>query len=828
MSLSAKIRDQIISNFRVEIAEHLQTLNEGLLTLEQKSMSEGEVQELLGNLFRSAHSMKGAARAVGVTAIEQMGHALEDILSGLQKHEITPSHELLSACYKTLDAIQDTQDGYEKGEISTPIQVLQCIAELESFRKLEKTSKEKMSAAEERNSGNPPASDESLSKDQLLKVKLDSLMGDIKKENNGGKKKNDPQPDGNGKKRVDKQASTRKIPEVVEAPTSNPISSASLTSSPEDTIRIRVRKLDSLMAQLSELLVTKINAQQRLEQALEIQQFLSEWQKDWQEYRNIYSQLVRHNLDNQDKAGEKDLSLKRKGLDKLLNYVDASQDRVREINNLFNGLVNQFRNDNLQMGLVIDGLEEEIKRVRMLPFSTITGAFPRMVRDLGNQSGKQVVLEIHGSEVELDKQVLENIKDPLIHLLRNAVDHGIEPPEKRIALGKPATGTVTLSVEYLGKEVAISISDDGEGIDIESIREQAISRGIQDAATLDEPELTALIYQPGFSTSNMITDVSGRGVGLDVVRRKIEDLHGRISLDWTAHQGSHFTLFVPLALTSSRALVVQVSNQLFAVPLTSIERIVNVKKDDIEFVGGYEAIKYNDRTLTLNYLSDVLELPRSKKNADQDHLSVIIFSSAEKRMAFVVDNLVNEQEVVIKSLGRQLSRVAGIAGASVMGNGSVLLILHLSDLMKLAQNSKSISMAENLSEDVDVQHKKTTRHILVVDDSITTRTLEKNILEAAGYSIRLATNGQEALNLVSAGEAPDLIISDVSMPKMDGFGLCKSIKGNSNTSHIPVVLVTSLNSSEDKARGIECGADAYIIKSSFNQDNLLETISQLI
>jgi two-component system chemotaxis sensor kinase CheA len=434
----------------------------------------------------------------------------------------------------------------------------------------------------------------------------------------------------------------------------------------------------------------------------------------------------------------------------------------------------------------------------------------------------------------LDKRVLEQIKDPLIHMLRNAIDHGIEPPEQRVALGKPRSGTITLTAEQLGKDVVICVSDDGAGLDLDAIR-QAIMRHGLDAQALSETELVEIIFKVGISTSPIITDISGRGVGLDVVRRNVEALHGRIDVDWTPGEGAAFTLTLPLRLTSSHGLLLRASNQLFAIPLNAIERILYISPQEIAPLGGQDTIRYNGRPLTLVRLNDVLELPHTDGQRDSVGLSkgkarilVVILAAAERRMAFAVDELVGEQEIVIKGLGKQLTRVGGIAGAAVMGSGEVVLILNVADLIRLAMRGKRRSVLDARPETAPSGETRAQRRILIVDDSITTRTLEKNILEAAGYTVQLAIDGHEALSAIATGGMPDLIVSDIVMPRIDGFELTRRIKDDPNTVNVPVILVTSLGSSEDKARGIEAGADAYIVKSSFDQNNLLETIEQLI
>jgi len=811
MSIAAKVREKLISSFRAELAEHIQTMTDGLLALEQGRVAGEQRQPVLENIFRAAHSLKGAARAVGVTMIEQLAHALEDLLDAMRNGAVELTSELFTACYRALDAIQAVQTAYESGETTPPVQALQALADLEPFR----------SAAT------------LLTSDEFVEAPPKDVPGVALADA--------PQP---------------------RTPTFPP------SSGGDETIRVSVSKLDTLMAQLSELLVTKIRAEQRLAQMHELQEFMTLWQKEWLSVRTAYGRMLRQDISGvlgwrrpepvesskgnapglwRSEFGEGPVLSKvegskggnghdklRKDVLHLLSYVGTSQERLREMNALMSNFSRQHASDTMHMSLVMDEMEHEIKRIRMLPLSTITGSFGRMVRDLAQEAGKEAVLQIVGGDTELDKRVLEQIKDPLIHMLRNAIDHGIEPPEQRVALGKPRGGTITLTAEQLGKDVVICVSDDGAGLDLDAIR-QAITRYGLDAQALSETELVEIIFKVGISTSPIITDISGRGVGLDVVRRNVEALHGRIDVDWTTGEGAAFKLTLPLRLTSSHGLLVRASNQLFAIPLNAIERILYISPQEIAPLEGQDTIRYNGRPLTLVRLDGVLELPHTDVQRDSMGLSkgearilVVILAAAERRMAFAVDELTGEQEVVIKGLGKQLARVGGIAGAAVMGSGEVVLILNVADLIRLAMRGKRRSVLDARPETAPSGVTRAQRRVLIVDDSITTRTLEKNILEAAGYNVQLAIDGHEALSAIATGGMPDLIVSDIVMPRIDGFELTRRIKDDPNTANVPVILVTSLSSSEDKARGIEAGADAYIVKSSFDQNNLLETIEQLI
>ncbi len=774
MGLSQDIRQQLINSFKTEQAEHVQKINEGLLALEKNPAGQGQ-QPLLEQIFREAHSLKGAARAVGMTTIESLGHHLEDLLLGAKEGRLTFSPELFDLLYQALDAVEMLIQRVEAGEATPPTGVLTLLTQLEEAAG---------QAAEEQTcretAGETPAETEDEPQNQAAEAQTKEIEGEPE--------------------------------EIEQLEASRTLQSSNLQ---DETIRVSVSKLDALMAQFSELLGAKIRAEQRLAEVRQLQTVAAEWQKEWLALRSNYSRLIR----NGHNGYGKDVTA-------LLDFVGDNQEQLRAFNAHSNTLYRQLSNDTLRLSLIIDELQEEIKRVRMLPLATITATFGRMVRDLAREQHKQITLTITGGETELDKRVLEQIKDPLIHLLRNAVDHGLETTAERERTGKPAEGHIVLSASQQGNNVVITISDDGRGLDVQAIRLAAARKGLlslAEAEKLSEGEVPNLIFSSGLSTSKIITDISGRGVGLDVVRQNVEELHGILEIDFEPGQGTTFMMTLPLTLASSRGLLVGVGAQTFALPHSTVERMLHIDRNAIASVEGKEAITYRDKPVALAWLADLLELPRTAQDSGQ--LTVVIVGVAEKRLGLIVDHLAGEQEIVMKSLGKQLVKVGGIAGATVLGSGQVILVLHTADLVKLAARTQSRAPIV-----VDTNHKQAAQQqtILVVDDSITTRTLEKNILEAAGYAVKLATDGEEALGILMSDSLPNLIVSDVNMPRLDGFGLTNRIKRDDRYTDIPVILVTSLDSPTDKARGIEVGADAYIVKSSFDQGNLLETIEQLV
>jgi two-component system chemotaxis sensor kinase CheA len=412
--------------------------------------------------------------------------------------------------------------------------------------------------------------------------------------------------------------------------------------------------------------------------------------------------------------------------------------------------------------------------------------------------------------------------------VRNCIDHGIETPQKREGKKKPSCGTVTIAIAQRdGSKVEILVSDDGAGIDRAKVRAAALKLGLvsqEEAQKLDETQVLALSFQSGVSTSPIITDISGRGLGLAIVREKVEKLGGAVSVETQPGVGTTFRIVLPLTLAAFRGILVRVSEHLFVLPTTYVERVARVSQEDIKTVENRETIPLNGRAISLVRLRDALELPQGKaRDVGADTVHVVVVGSAEKRIAFAVDGVSDEQEVLVKSFGAQLSRVRNVAGATALGTGRVVPILNVPDLMKSAVRLGTAPARPAAAPEAPAE-KKT---ILVAEDSITARTLLKSILESAGFKVTTAVDGVDAFTALRT-EKFDLVVSDVDMPRMSGFDLTAKIRGDKKLSEVPVVLVTALESREDRERGIDVGANAYIVKSSFDQSNLLEIIRRLI
>jgi two-component system chemotaxis sensor kinase CheA len=488
-----------------------------------------------------------------------------------------------------------------------------------------------------------------------------------------------------------------------------------------------------------------------------------------------------------------------------------------------------------QLDPIIDELQLRMKQIRMLPIGHLFETFPRLVRDVAVAQGKKVRLNIAGEETELDKKVLESIKPAFIHLLRNSVDHGIELPEDRIAAGKESEGTISLRAYHKGGNVVIELEDDGRGIDIDKIKETAISKGlvsISEISNLTREDIINFIFFPGFSTAPIITDISGRGVGLDVVKTDIENLKGNITIDSSPGKGTLFTLQLPLTVAIIQALLVRSSRNIFAIPLLSIEECIFIPIKQIASIENRRAIQIRNRTISVVRLSDLLNIPRESPEIPEspdkaDHTFIVILNSMNKLLGIEVDEIIGEQEVFIKSLDENLGKLKNVSGATILGSGEVIIILDILDLFSSSKTTSFFSPARLPSAKTEKVIREKTKRILIVEDSLTTRELEKSILQTHGYSVDTSVDGMDALSKMQS-QGYDLIISDVEMPKMDGFELCKIVKQNPDLKDIPFIIVTALEKKEDKRRGIEVGAQAYIVKSTFDQSSLIDTIKRLI
>ncbi len=581
----------------------------------------------------------------------------------------------------------------------------------------------------------------------------------------------------------------------------------------DETIRVAATKLDVLLAQAGELLTAKIGIDQRTKELKALAKLGDDRVRSWK-------QMV----------GELERILSLPGLVDDMAVRDRVLSSIEELTDLSNRieeLAVDLAGDRGRVALVTSDMQDEIRRLRMMPISMLFDSMPRMVRDLARREGKKIDFEISGGETEVDKRIIEGIKDPLVHLLSNAVDHGIEPVEQRIEAGKPDTGRLTLSARMRGNDLVVKVVDDGTGIDVHKVREAAVNKGLLRAEELDDApseDQLNLIFRSGLSTSETVTDISGRGVGLDVVRENIERLGGRLEVRTQVGKGTTFRMVLPLSLATTEGLLIRTSGQVYALPITAVSRIVRIERDDVRTVEGKAAIVVDDEPVAILKLGDLLELEETSSDLPSV-FPVILLASVTKRIGVIADVIEGHQEMVVKSLGRQLSRVRNVVGATVLGSGEVVVVLNPLDLLKTATRDRRSRVVSAGWAEQEQGIKKQT--ILVADDSITTRNLERMTLESAGYLVKTAADGQQAWRMLQS-ETFNLVVTDLNMPHLTGLELIKRMKGNARLQGVPVILLTSMGSAEDIARGMEVGADGYIVKSAFDRDTILQTVGQLI
>jgi two-component system, chemotaxis family, sensor kinase CheA len=773
MSMSNdELQQLLLATFADQAKEQLQTINERLLSLEE---AEGDDKgPLLEEIFREAHSLKGASRAVDLGRVEAVAHQLESLFSVIQKGELEPGAEVFDLAYKALDALTAL---VEEGLAGTPAD-----------------------------------------------VDLDGLCEALVAAAEGGAaaaaKPEEP--------KVEEPAPAPAPEPVAEKPPAKPAAKPKKTEERDETVRVATSKLDALMAQVGELLAARIGAEHRMAEVKTLFEALLEIEESWRKTRPART------LELALEGDEGALAEARH----LVEFLERSDEKLRDARGGLSELRRKFEADSRRMAQVTADLQDDVRRTRMLPVSTIFDTFPRMVRDMTRELSKEVKLTIEGGETEVDKQVLEQLRSPLTHMVRNSVDHGMEMPDAREAAGKPREGKVVLRAFQRAADLVIEVGDDGAGIDVEKVKAKAIEKGLITAETAEgmaEREALWLIFRSGFSTKQEVTDLSGRGVGMDVVREHIERLHGMIDVESTLGEGSKFTLSVPLSVATTRCLLVKAGDETFGIPITNVERIVRLSAEDIGHTEGHEAIRIDERPMALLRLGDVLGIP--SEVAEASNQPAIILGSADRRAAFLVDGLLGAQEIATKTLPKPLIRVRHIAAATIVGTGEVVPILNVLDLLRASANSprstvhspqKSERPVDRGRSTVDKQAKPAEKQsILVVDDSVTIRTFEKALLEAAGYDVTAASDGLEAWNLLQK-RGCDLIVSDVEMPNMTGFELTEKVRRDQRLKGMPLILVTTLNSDEDRKRGIDAGADAYVIKGSTEQDHLLATVRRLI
>jgi two-component system chemotaxis sensor kinase CheA len=807
-STDEEFYQKLLATFKGEAAEHLQAITDGVMALE-KGAAAGARPDLIETIYREAHSLKGAARAVNLREIETLCQPLESLLSVWKQKSTPPTTEIFDLIHQTVTVLEDLVSQAGNGATA---------AQRDSANEMAKTLTRALAAAAEA----PPPSQATPSSQSTPPPRPLAAVPSAP-----GPAAVPPSPASPSQASPSQETPPECRPylQVEARPDPTP---AAVHDKPflTDTIRVAAAKLDALLLEAEEFIAAKLIAGQRSAELREVVGEFPGWQKQWGRVQPLLRELKRHAAGGNGQVPEQWL----RTIQRLTEFLEWNAGLMAHLEQKLAPMLRAAEQDARMIGGLVDNLLSDVKKVLMLPFSTLLETFPRLVRELAREQGKEVDFSLSGGEVEIDRRILQEMKDPLLHLVRNSLDHGLETPDERQRRGKPTPGrlSITIAQKDSGK-VEIAVADDGRGLDPDKIKAAAVKKGIitpVEAEALTPAEARLLIFRSGVSTSPLITTISGRGLGMAIVQEKVEKLGGSIQVESETGAGTVFRLILPLTLATFRGTLIQVGQRLFVIPTVHLERVVRVKKEEIKTVENRETFLLNGQPLALVSLAAILGLPAAEAAAGANgFLTVLVLSMNNRRLGFSVGGVLNEQEVLVKNLGSQLLRVPNIAGATVLGSGAVVPILNVADLIQSA--TKKAPGPTLAADSPKAPAAPAARSILVAEDSITARTLLKNILELAGYQVQTAVDGLEAFTLLQRRPF-DLVVSDVEMPRMNGFELTARIRADKQLAELPVILVTALESPEDKKRGIEVGANAYLVKSSFDQGNLLTIIQQLI
>ncbi len=781
---------EIMEDFLIEAFEMNEQLDQDLVELEHNP----EDLDLLNRIFRVAHTIKGSSSFLNLNILTHLTHNMEDVLNRARKGEIKITPDIMDVVLRSIDLMKtllvtirdtgsDTNNGKEN-EIEEAVKQLQAITSqnLEGAKegtkeapkkenqeeakkeniKENQENKAKAPTAENSASDNPLADEPDLDYTNMsaeeVEAEIERLLNkrqEADKERRAQKKQ-----EAKPKQEVAPKTETSKT-ETPKAPKTETKTKAKADTEEnkapsigvEQTVRVDVRRLDHLMNLIGELVLGK-------------------------------NRLIRIYGDVEERYdGEKFLE--------ELNQVVSS------------------------ISAVTTDLQLAVMKTRMQPVGKVFNKFPRMVRDLSRELGKSIELIIEGEETELDKSIVEEIGDPLIHIIRNSCDHGIEPLEERRRLNKPETGKVQLSAYNEGNHIVIKISDDGKGLDPVMLKEKAVEKGViseRDAEGMSDREAFNLIFKPGFSTAKVVSNVSGRGVGMDVVKTNIEKLNGIIEIDSEVGVGTTQKLKIPLTLAIIQALLVGVQEEYYAIPLSSVLETVRISQDEIYTVDGKSVLRLRDEVLSLVRLSDIFKVDAIlESNSD---VYVVIIGLADQKIGVIVDYLIGQEEVVIKSLGYYLKNTRGIAGATVRGDGKITLIVDVGAMMDMAKSIKvNITTLMNESENTKSKNSPSDYIVLAIDDSSTDRAIIRKCLKPLGITLLEASNGLEGLEMLKNGDkTPDAILVDIEMPKMDGYTFASEVRKYNKFKNLPLIAVTSRVTKTDRMRGVESGMTEYITK----------------
>jgi two-component system chemotaxis sensor kinase CheA len=869
------LRARLLAAFQVEHQEQLEAIRSLLTRIEEGSAAPADLEEV----FRQAHSFRAAARACDFRTVEELGRRLEAFFSGLRRGAPPPGREALAAVRAALDAVEGWAAGLAEGrDVPEPAGAVTALERalasgggaktrpaeagdldarvLAAFQVEHKEHLEAIRAflAQAEAGGAPPAGavDEAFRRAHSLKgaARLAGLGGaetlahcletlfarvrqgemalgpparraitqglDAIEDWAAARLANRAPPDTAAALDVIDRVlggkaggGVERRPGVVEAAAP----AAAPTAAAPETVRVSAEYLDRLLGSAEQLLAESQRQDLVGHDLTGLGRRLAALEKEWDALRGSATAQFR-------------ALAATPGLARVAHYLTLAEQEIQALARQTRAVGVRQRQSAWALRQLGGQLRHDVRRVRTVPAEGLFQGFRKMVRDLARDEGKEVDFRVSGLDLEADRAVLQALKDPVMHMLCNAVTHGIEPAEKRCDKDKSPAGLVGLSLEAVGNHLRVMVEDDGRGVNARDVAAVAVRRGLlseaeAEAATPDE--LARLVFRPAFSTARAVTGAAGRGMGLSVVYEAAARLQGEATVAPRDGGGTVFTLSVPLSVSTHRLLLVSCRGQTYALPVHAVERLLRVRVSDVTSVEGRPLLLLQGQPVALRTLAALLDLGEVAVSAADDLLAVAVLRWGPRRVAVAVDGFLAEREAIIKDLDAPADRVRKLAGGLLLEDGSIALVLNPAELLltlKPAGRAPPLRTAPPPSE-------KKAPTVLVVDDSLTTRTLEKSILEAHGYRVRLAVDGVEALDRLRA-EPADLVLTDVQMPRMDGFRLLEEIKKDHRLAHLPVIVVTSQGRQEDQERGLALGADAYVVKRKFDHEELLSTIRQIL
>ena len=793
--------------FRLEAESQTEMLSAGILSIEQQECSPRTIESLM----RAAHSLKGAARIVNLDPAVRVAHALEDVFiaAGEGRIAVTASDtDLLLASVDFLSGIavaEDAGGGDWSGRADTLAADLGRLLAGEAGRETPAAAREAPPP--------PPAETVPAAPTVERSAPASPAVADEHSPTTS-------QPSAVTPPAVQPAASVAQPPAedsaATAAPAAEPEAPPARTASASEAddevrvVRVSAGSLSRLVGLAGESLVEARQLRPFVDSLLLL--------------RSLQTELcdavtaVENDLRSTNTAGP---AAHRIGVETLRQQAGHGLERLSQLIESFEAFAR--RNEDLS-----ERLHREVIFSRMRPLADGIHGFPRLVRDLARQLGKQVRLEIRGDQTGVDRDILDKLEAPLSHLIRNAVDHGMESPDERTAAGKPATGTIVLEAGHRAGSLTIVISDDGRGIDDKSLRQRIVDRQLVTEAVagrLSEAELLEFLFLPGFSTRNAVSEISGRGVGLDVVQTMVKAVGGSVRVTSKPGHQTSFTLQLPITMSVIRALLVDIGGEPYAFPLPRIDQILTTPRDELATIEGREYVDHDGEAIGLVHATDVLGVPQAPQQPSL--LPVVVVSDRGQRFGMVVDAFLGERDLEVRPLDPRLGKVPDISSASVLENGDPVLIIDVEDLVRSIDSlltGRGLSPIDAAREELASSRVK---RVLVVDDSITVRELERQLLQSRGYQVDVAVDGMDGWNAFRSGPY-DLVVSDIDMPRMDGIGLVTLIKTDAQRSHVPVVIVSYKDREEDRLRGLEAGATRYLTKSSFHDETFLDTIVELI